>query len=80
VKDLGFDVVELSTGFISIPQEDLIELVRAVKDMGLKAKPELGIQFGAGGDTSTSELAAEGFTRLSMKCFIWSECQNIPMC
>lgn len=60
VKDLGFDVVELSTGFISIPQEDLVQLVRAVKDAGLKAKPELGIQFGAGGDTATAELAAEG--------------------
>ena len=27
---------------------------------GLKAKPEVGIQFGAGGATATSELEAEG--------------------
>jgi hypothetical protein len=28
--------------------------------MGLKATPEVGIQFGAGGDTSAAELEAEG--------------------
>ena len=28
--------------------------------MGLKAKPEVGIQFGAGGATYSDELAAEG--------------------
>ncbi|KAI1612048.1 hypothetical protein EDD36DRAFT_273023 [Exophiala viscosa] len=28
--------------------------------MGLKAKPELGIQFGAGGDTSAEDLEATG--------------------
>ncbi|MDA8231320.1 MAG: phosphosulfolactate synthase [Magnetospirillum sp.] len=57
---LGFDVIELSTGFISLPQDDLLRLVRKVAAMGLKAKPELGIQFGAGGDTPAAELAAEG--------------------
>ncbi|MGX9116116.1 phosphosulfolactate synthase [Mesorhizobium sp. BHbsci] len=31
-----------------------------MKKAGLKAKPELGIQFGAGGDTSAKELEAEG--------------------
>jgi phosphosulfolactate synthase (CoM biosynthesis protein A) len=57
---LGFDLVELSTGFISLPPDDLIALVRAVTSAGLKAKPELGIQFGAGGATKAAELAAEG--------------------
>lgn len=57
---LGFDVVELSTGFISLPPDDLIALIRAVTSAGLKAKPELGIQFGAGGATKAAELAAEG--------------------
>jgi len=57
---LGFDVVELSTGFISLPPDDLLALIGAVKAAGLKAKPELGIQFGAGGDTPGAELAAEG--------------------
>src|SRR5207244_5321359 len=31
-----------------------------VQKAGLKAKPEIGIQFGAGGATSAEELAAEG--------------------
>jgi phosphosulfolactate synthase (CoM biosynthesis protein A) len=59
-RDLGFDVIELSTGFISLPESDLLRLVRRVAKLGLKAKPELGIQFGAGGATPAAELAAEG--------------------
>ena len=31
-----------------------------MQKIGLKAKPEVGIQFGAGGATSSEELAAEG--------------------
>jgi phosphosulfolactate synthase (CoM biosynthesis protein A) len=57
---LGFDVIELSTGFISLPERDLLALVERVAKLGLKAKPELGIQFGAGGATPAAELAAEG--------------------
>ncbi|MFD2249104.1 phosphosulfolactate synthase (CoM biosynthesis protein A) [Pseudochelatococcus lubricantis] len=60
VKRLGFDYVELSTGFIQLPVPDLLRLVEKVKKAGLKAKPEIGIQFGAGGDTSREELEAEG--------------------
>jgi phosphosulfolactate synthase (CoM biosynthesis protein A) len=59
-KALGFDVIELSTGFISLPTDALLRLVEKVKAAGLKAKPELGIQFGAGGDTSARELESEG--------------------
>jgi phosphosulfolactate synthase (CoM biosynthesis protein A) len=59
-KHLGFDMVELSVGFISLPTEDLVRLVERVVKAGLKAKPELGIQFGAGGATPAAELAAEG--------------------
>src|SRR6266566_9947564 len=32
----------------------------SVRKSGLKAKPEVGIQFGAGGATSAAELQAEG--------------------
>ncbi|KLJ08726.1 cysteine sulfinate desulfinase [Blastomyces silverae] len=59
-KDLGFDVVEISSGFLSIPADDWLRLVDKVHSYGLKAKPELGIQFGAGGDTSAAELEAFG--------------------
>jgi len=58
--DVGFDIVEISSGFITIPTDDWLALVKKVQKAGLKAKPEVGIQFGAGGATSPDELAAEG--------------------
>jgi phosphosulfolactate synthase (CoM biosynthesis protein A) len=59
-KALGFDVIEISAGFISLPTDSLLRIVEKVKKAGLKAKPELGIQFGAGGSTAAEELEAEG--------------------
>ena len=59
-KNLGFDILEISCGFITIPMEDWLRLVDKVKKEGLKPKPEVGIQFGAGGATSAGELEAEG--------------------
>jgi phosphosulfolactate synthase (CoM biosynthesis protein A) len=59
-KNLGFDIVEISTGFITIPMSDWIRLVRKVRDAGLKAKPEVGIQFGAGGASAVETLEATG--------------------
>ncbi|BAE58889.1 unnamed protein product [Aspergillus oryzae RIB40] len=59
-KDLGFDVIELSSGFLSFPEDDWLRLVDKVHSYKLKAKPELGIQFGAGGDTPASGLEAIG--------------------
>lgn len=58
-KELGFDVIEISTGFLTIPTSGLVRLVEQVKKAGLKAKPELGIQIGSGGDSGVEELAAE---------------------
>jgi phosphosulfolactate synthase (CoM biosynthesis protein A) len=59
--DLGFDIVEISSGFISVPQEDLVKLTERVRKVGLEPKPEVGIQFGAGGGaTAIEELEAEG--------------------
>jgi phosphosulfolactate synthase (CoM biosynthesis protein A) len=54
--DLGFNVVEVSSGFITVPPDDLVRLVEEVIEAGLKAKPEVGIQFGAGGASPTPEL------------------------
>jgi phosphosulfolactate synthase (CoM biosynthesis protein A) len=59
-RNIGFDIVEVSSGFISIPTEDWVRLVKQVQAAGLKAKPEVGIQFGAGGATTVAELEAEG--------------------
>lgn len=59
-RDLGFDILEISSGFITIPVDDWLRLVEKVQQVGLKAKPEVGIQFGAGGATAVEELAAEG--------------------
>jgi phosphosulfolactate synthase (CoM biosynthesis protein A) len=59
-KNLGFDIIEVSSGFITIPADDWLRLVEKVQKAGLKAKPEVGIQFGAGGATTAAELEAEG--------------------
>src|SRR5438046_225158 len=59
-KELGFDTIEVSTGFITMPVYDSLRLVEQVQKAGLKAKPEVGIQFGAGGATAIAELEAEG--------------------
>lgn len=58
-KEVGFDVIEISTGFIMLPTSGLERLVEKVTKAGLKAKPELGIQIGSGGDSGEEELAAE---------------------
>jgi phosphosulfolactate synthase (CoM biosynthesis protein A) len=59
-KDYGFDIIELSAGFITLPTDDWLRLIDKVQSAGLKAKPEIGIQFGAGGDTAKGELESEG--------------------
>jgi phosphosulfolactate synthase (CoM biosynthesis protein A) len=59
-KRIGFDIIEISAGFVSIPTDDWLRLIELVRKSGLKAKPEVGIQFGAGGATAAAELQAEG--------------------
>jgi phosphosulfolactate synthase (CoM biosynthesis protein A) len=59
-KKIGFDIIEISAGFVSIPTDDWLRLIGLVRKSGLKAKPEVGIQFGAGGATAAAELKAEG--------------------
>lgn len=58
-KRVGFDILEISSGFITIPIDDWLRLVEKVQKSGMKPKPEVGIQFGAGGSTSIAELEAE---------------------
>jgi phosphosulfolactate synthase (CoM biosynthesis protein A) len=59
-RDLGFDTIEISSGFITIPTDDWLRLIERVQQEGLRAKPEIGIQFGAGGASGAIELEAEG--------------------
>ncbi|MFC5972423.1 phosphosulfolactate synthase [Halomarina salina] len=57
--ELGFDIVEVSSGFLAIDTEDMVALTELVQDHGLKAKPEVNVQFGAGGASSVEELESE---------------------
>jgi len=59
-QQIGFDIVEVSMGFLSLPEEDFVRLVQLVRSAGLKPKAEVGIQFGAGGATRAEALEAEG--------------------
>lgn len=44
-KNVGFDVLEISSGFLSIPTECWLNLIEDTKKHGLKPKPEVGIQY-----------------------------------
>jgi phosphosulfolactate synthase (CoM biosynthesis protein A) len=65
-RELGFDLVEISSGFVTLPLDDLVGLTRAVAEAGLKPKPEVGIQFGAGGTSTVEALEAEGTRDVSL--------------
>jgi phosphosulfolactate synthase (CoM biosynthesis protein A) len=64
-KELGFDTVEISGGFITVPQQTTLKLIDKVHRAGMKAKVEVGIQFGAGGASSEEALQAQGTRDLS---------------
>lgn len=53
--EVGFDIIELSAGFITLSTDDWLRMIEVVQDHGLKAKPEIGIQFGAGGGVASAE-------------------------
>src|SRR3954449_3465151 len=59
-KELEFDIVEVSSGFITVPTDDLLRLVEEVQGLGLRAKAGVGIQCGAGGASAAEELESEG--------------------
>lgn len=59
-RRLGFDIVEVSRGFIAMSDEDFLRVVRAVKEHGLLPKAEVGVQFGAGGASTVEELESTG--------------------
>lgn len=59
-REVGFDIIELSAGFISTPTDTILRLIEKVQKAGMRPKPEVGIQFGAGGASRIAELEAEG--------------------
>ena len=59
-RAVGFDIIEISAGFITLPTNDVLRLIDRVQKAGLKPKPEVGIQFGAGGASAVEALEAEG--------------------
>ncbi|MEI9803410.1 MAG: phosphosulfolactate synthase [Pseudolabrys sp.] len=61
-KDIGIDIIEISTGFVKLSTEDQIRLTKKVISMGLKAKPEVNI--GGTGFSSAAELEAAGVLNL----------------
>jgi len=74
VARVGFDILEISAGFITIPTDDIVRLVERVQQAGLKAKPEIGIQFGAGGATTPEELEQEGTRDVSYAIDLAKHC------
>jgi phosphosulfolactate synthase (CoM biosynthesis protein A) len=59
-RDIGFDIVEVSAGFLVIADDDMVRLTERVRAAGLTPKPEVGIQFGAGGASAVEALEAQG--------------------
>ncbi|KIP11083.1 hypothetical protein PHLGIDRAFT_114984 [Phlebiopsis gigantea 11061_1 CR5-6] len=55
-KNMGFDVLEISSDFLSIPTASWLSLIEDTKKHGLKSKPEVGIQWGAGGDAPVARV------------------------
>ena len=50
-KSFGFDIVEVSSGLAPIPLQDKVEIVRQIKKIGMKPKPEISMMIGAGAGT-----------------------------
>lgn len=73
-KRLGFDIIEISTGFITMPTDDIVRLVEKVQKKGLLAKPEIGVQFGAGGTNTVEQNEAEGITDPSQAIEVGKRC------
>lgn len=59
-RKIGFDIIEISSGFLSVPVDDLVRLTARARKAGLLVKAEVGVQFGAGGASAVAELEAEG--------------------
>ncbi|MFB6198654.1 MAG: phosphosulfolactate synthase, partial [Halobacteriaceae archaeon] len=58
---LGFDIVELSSGFLAIDSDDMVHMTEVVaEEYDVEPKPEINVQFGAGGASDPEELERQG--------------------
>ena len=58
---LGFDIVELSSGFLAIDSDDMVRMTEVVaSDYDIEPKPEINVQFGAGGASDPEALEEQG--------------------
>jgi len=57
--DPGFDIVEISSGFLAMDVDDKVGLTEMVAETGLEPKPEINVQFGAGGASTPEDLESE---------------------
>ncbi|WP_077328283.1 phosphosulfolactate synthase [Virgibacillus siamensis] len=73
-RRVGFDIIEISTGFITMPVDDIVRLVEKVQKAGLLAKPEIGVQFGSGGTNSVEQNEAMGITDPSQAIEVGKRC------
>ncbi|MFB6070193.1 MAG: phosphosulfolactate synthase [Halanaeroarchaeum sp.] len=57
---LGFDIVEISSGFLAIDTDDVVAMTERASDFDVEPKPEINVQFGAGGASDPGELERQG--------------------
>nr|WP_318247915.1 phosphosulfolactate synthase [Saliphagus infecundisoli] len=58
---LGFDIVELLSGFLAIGTDDMVQMTDVVaNDYEIKPKPGINVQFGAGDATDPKVLEEQG--------------------
>lgn len=73
-KSLGFDVVEISSGMFEHSGDfsinDQIEIVKKVKKIGLKPKPEITIMSGVGGGSIEFDYASKAKPAKTIKAFL----------
>ena len=55
--EMGFDIVEISSGFLAIDADDMVAMTEMVSEVdGVEPKPEINVQFGACGASDPEDL------------------------
>ncbi|MCJ7429486.1 MAG: phosphosulfolactate synthase [Candidatus Nanohaloarchaeota archaeon QJJ-5] len=58
-KRLGFDIVEVSSGFLAMDVDEKVAITEMIAEKGIEPKPEINVQFGAGGASDPDDLEDE---------------------